>query len=89
MVQSLVEAGANINAVDEYGKTPLMCACGTCNVPLIEYLLSKGADTTIRDRDGDTAFDFLILYGMTGPFSTKIDRILIEKLNPSTHKNLE
>lgn len=82
MVKSLVEAGANINVIDRYGQTPLMGACATCNVPLIEYLLSKGADKTIRDNDGDTAFDFLMLCGIMGLFSTKIDENLLERLNP-------
>jgi ankyrin repeat protein len=39
----LVESGANINALDCDGCTPLYCAVQNSNIELIEYLKSKGA----------------------------------------------
>ena len=81
-VKPLVEAGADVNAVDNHGQTPLMVACATCNVPLIEYLLSKGADVTVCSKDDETAFGFLMLYGISGPFSEEVSVDLMEKLTP-------
>ena len=52
---SKIELGADINIKDEKtNSTALMCAT-KCNLPLVvEYLIKKGADTTIKDMYGYT-----------------------------------
>lgn len=55
----LVEKGANINDQESSeGKTPLIFAAMFDRVELIKFLLEKGADKTLRTKDGQTALDF-------------------------------
>jgi ankyrin repeat protein len=54
-VQKAVNAGANINARDKYGYTPLMDASyGNENPEVIEVLLESGAGINARDKDEGT-----------------------------------
>jgi uncharacterized protein len=50
----LVEAGAPINQVTEYGWTPLLTAVNNRNYQLAKYLLEKGADPNIANKGGWT-----------------------------------
>ena len=45
----------DLEIVDESGKTPLLIASQAGNVQVIEYLLSIGCDSTVRDHEGRTA----------------------------------
>eukprot|EP01087_Luapelamoeba_hula_P016414 TRINITY_DN5048_c0_g1_i4.p1 TRINITY_DN5048_c0_g1~~TRINITY_DN5048_c0_g1_i4.p1 ORF type:complete len:337 (+),score=33.35 TRINITY_DN5048_c0_g1_i4:22-1032(+) len=44
----LLDAGLNINQVDNLGQTPLMAAAEGGHEALVEYIVSKGADPLIR-----------------------------------------
>jgi ankyrin len=50
----LIEAGAPINQVTEYGWTPLLTAVNNRNYQLAKYLLEKGADPNIANKGGWT-----------------------------------
>jgi ankyrin len=50
----LVDAGAPINQVTEYGWTPLLTAVNNRNYQLAKYLLEKGADPNIANKGGWT-----------------------------------
>ena len=43
-VKKCIAAGADVNAPDEYGETPLQLAANWCNRPIMELLISEGAD---------------------------------------------
>lgn len=51
------ELGADVNARDHNGYTPLHHAAARGDVALIEYLVSKGADVTAVARTGQTTVD--------------------------------
>jgi len=50
----LLDAGAPINQVTEYGWTPLLTAVNNRNYQLAKYLLEKGADPNIANKGGWT-----------------------------------
>ena len=50
----------NVNSVDSAGNTVLHVAAEMDNAPLVEYLLSLGAHTTIRNRCGDMAIHIAV-----------------------------
>jgi ankyrin repeat protein len=50
-----LEAGANVNAVDATGSTPLMMSLDGARPEVVKLLLDKGADPTTRRADGDNA----------------------------------
>ena len=55
--ETLLENGANINAVDHKGWTPLMYAAnfGKKNHEAYKFLIEKGADKTLRNHANETA----------------------------------
>jgi ankyrin repeat protein len=57
-VELLLEAGAEVNAVDTTeGFTALMHAAAEGHVEVVKVLLKYHADPAVRDTDGDTARD--------------------------------
>lgn len=57
VVTSLVEAGADINARDELGRTALMVAVDETYSGIVKYLLEHGAEPNVLDNDGDSPLD--------------------------------
>jgi ankyrin repeat protein len=47
----------DINTINHMGKTLLMFAVQSKSAILVEYLLKKGANTTLKNRLGDTVYD--------------------------------
>lgn len=56
-MQMLVQAGADINARDNDGMTPLILAASCGRPARVKALLELGADKTLQDNEGQTAFD--------------------------------
>jgi ankyrin repeat protein len=54
-VAALLKHGSDVNVRGEYGRTPLMWAVRHVDAALVWSLLQKGADTTARDDQGQTA----------------------------------
>lgn len=61
MIKLLLEAGANVNAVDNFGNTPLQRASHQ-KTEIIQLLLSGGADPSIKNNYGISAFDSFAAY---------------------------
>ena len=51
------ETGADVNAADHEGNTALHHAASRGDIEMIEYLVSKGADVTRVNREGQTTAD--------------------------------
>jgi ankyrin repeat protein len=54
----LIDYGANIDATDPDGKTPLFHAVASGNIEMTNFLLQRGANKKIRLGDGSTVEDF-------------------------------
>ena len=57
IIESLISAGADVNHIGEYGKTPLILATESNSPKIVSKLLLFGADISIRDKNGSTALD--------------------------------
>lgn len=56
MVRSLVSSpGADVNATDEHGSTPLLEAARYGHEDITRVLIAAGADLKAKDKDGKTA----------------------------------
>ncbi len=63
MVQSLLTAGVNVNAVNEDGTVPLHLAAKAKNHNLMQQLIDLGADVDAKDEnDATTAFIAVLLH---------------------------
>lgn len=64
VTKALIDAGANVNAQDIRGMTPLMFAVATdrADVRTVRYLLDAGTDQSKKTRDGETAADWARKY---------------------------
>ena len=56
----LIEHGANVNAVQQGGFTPLMAAAQNGNLALAELFLRHSADRAAKTHDGKTARDIAV-----------------------------
>ncbi len=57
-LKSMLENGADVNAADDRGITPLGVAVGFNRVPLVKQLLAAGADVQKPDRKGNTVLHY-------------------------------
>ena len=57
-VTSLVERGANVNAVDEFDRTPLMMAAFGGHSDIARSLIAAGAKLDVTAKYGQTALQF-------------------------------
>ena len=62
MIQTLLDAGANIDAVSDLGNSPLHRAFGSGSVETINYLIDAGASQTLLNVNADTPFEAIQLH---------------------------
>jgi len=60
MIELLLEAGADIQAQDKNGATPLHRAVRTRCAAAVRCLLAAGADATLRNKPGSTPFHLAV-----------------------------
>ena len=57
----LIENGADVNTTDPWGSTPLMNAVyNGAGVETVELLLKNGANKSLKDSEGKTAYDYAV-----------------------------
>ncbi|MCD9018693.1 ankyrin repeat domain-containing protein [Parachryseolinea silvisoli] len=64
MARTLIEAGADLNFINNDGSTPLHTAAFFCRPEIVRMLLDKGADKTIKNKYGATPYE-----SVAGPFA--------------------
>ena len=57
-VSRLIENGAKVNSLDEYGVSPLVYAVILVHPELVEFLIDNGADVNLPNTDGSTPIFF-------------------------------
>lgn len=57
VASALIEAGANVDATDDFGSTALHVAASFARFDLVQLLVAVGADVTVRDAVQQTAQD--------------------------------
>ena len=60
IVELLCEFGADINKATDKGFTALHVACTKRNVPLLTFLLGKGANVFVADNEGNTLLHMIL-----------------------------
>ena len=73
-VQSLTDHGADVNALNNEWQTPLWFACSDRQEHLVKFLLHKGSNSDIADKNGDSSLHA----AMYGCCSTEIIQEVIE-----------
>jgi len=58
MAKLLIDKGADINAADHKGTTPLMLAVQKNSLPVAKLLLERGADISLRDKHKKNAMSY-------------------------------
>jgi ankyrin repeat protein len=64
IVQLLLDSGADVNAQNEAGLTPLFYACQANDVGIATCLLNHGAQPNIGDKSGTTPLHWALSYGL-------------------------
>jgi len=73
-VKKLLEKGANPNARDKYGRTPLHWTAARGRLSAVEFLLEKGADPNAREQKGCTPLHWAAYNGRLS-----VVKLLLEK----------
>ncbi|WP_257296389.1 ankyrin repeat domain-containing protein, partial [Endozoicomonas sp. YOMI1] len=81
LLKCLLDHGVDINARSNFfGRTPLGNAIISGELPVVNTLLSEGADPNISDIQGSTALDYAVSKGNTD----MVDDLLAHGANPDT-----
>uniref|UniRef100_A0A6G6ABJ9 Ankyrin repeat-containing protein n=1 Tax=Borely moumouvirus TaxID=2712067 RepID=A0A6G6ABJ9_9VIRU len=82
MIKLLLDKGADINAINIYGRTPLISACiydNKCdNLETIKLLLEYWPNINLKNNDGKNSLDIASQY-LNGLGAVKILILKIEK----------
>ena len=58
LVKTFLEMGADVDARDEFGQTPLMAAVSQGHIDTVRVLVEGGADVNATDAEGDPVLSF-------------------------------
>lgn len=60
MMEMLIRRGANVNAQDKHGRTPLLIVENVLQTDITDMLLKNKADATLADRQGKNALHYVL-----------------------------
>ena len=88
-LDALIKKGANVNAEDEYGWTPLWYAVYHGNVATVKYLLANGAIVDLNKKDKYRFYWYIPkgILGYTGKSAT-IRQLLLEYAQKQSNQKL-
>ena len=88
-IESLLAAGADVNAKAENGITPLHEAAqySTWNAGAIETLISAGADVNARESDGYTPLHVAVMFDFSGVLVHVIEALVAAGANVAIRNN--
>jgi ankyrin repeat protein len=72
IAELLISFGANVNASDQRGNTPLHVAANNNNIRMIKMLVSHGAYLKANNRDNEMPLHSSIIYGGNNDMSCKL-----------------
>lgn len=75
-VKKLLDDGADVNSVDEWGETPLMWAARGGWPEMALLLLERGADADAQNEEDDTALTLANRFG-----NTEVAKLLWRRTN--------
>jgi ankyrin repeat protein len=78
----LLDRGADVNARQQLGFTPLHAAAGNGDEAMADLLLARGADATLKSDDGKTPADVAAERGHTN-LAERL-RVIIPSCEPRT-----
>lgn len=77
LVKSIIEAGADLNAKDDQGRTALMLALGNSHFGVVVELIEAGADMLATDHAGNSflseILDHILVLGREGAIDFLVD----------------
>ena len=87
LIQTMIDHGADVNAINKRNETAFMKACKTGNVDAIKLLLSVGANPNIENDDGETWIHHTVI----GNWSREVLQVVIAHggdVNAATKGNI-
>jgi len=90
----LINAGADLNFINNDGSTALHTAAFFCRPEIVKMLLDKNANKTIKNKYGSTPYESVVgpysqvksvyeaMQQMLGPMGLKLDYAYVEKTRP-------
>ena len=75
-IQALLQAGADVNAKDEDGRTALIAASTEDNPEMVRLLLQAGASVNVKDKKGRTALFWVPFRYTIGEFNERVPKKL-------------
>ena len=82
----LLEFGADVEALNHAGATPFLMAAKRSDVRIMKALIDEGADIHARDKNGNGALHYVVLYGgdlFTYDVNMTIETLLDAGLDPN------
>ncbi len=82
VIKELMEAGADIHAVNKFGDNALMLAAWKHQPETVKLLVELGIDPCLKNKEGETALDQAVSYSYDEPGRRDVIALLQQKCGP-------